>query len=127
LTVIVQAGAAWTDSSNGYSVIAELNAYIVEDGQMSTETFEKQPADIEDVDVSFVDWLARRGDSIASAGDVAVTADTGIHHTIPPVERHREGMARRWHGCRALQGHDHGDYSGGRVKQVEHYMRVKEH
>jgi hypothetical protein len=115
----------WTDSPEGYTVPAELMGYSVEEGPMSIETFEKQPVDVEDIDVSYTDWLARRGDSIAS---VDVTADPGI--TLPPHQI-SDGVVKVWHAG----GTDEERYKvtitvttvGGRVKQTEHYMKVKDY
>lgn len=43
---------------------------------MALQTFEKQPAEVKDIDFSFVDWLAARDGVSATTADTA--AETGL-------------------------------------------------
>lgn len=88
------------------------------------ETFQKQPADVQDYDIDFTEWLAGFGDIGLS---LVVQADTGI--TVVSQE-FANGVAKVW-----LSGGTTGmtykitarvTTTGGRVKEVEIRIRVKE-
>jgi hypothetical protein len=88
------------------------------------ETFQKQPADVQDYDIDFTEWLAGFSDIGLS---LAVQADTGI--TVVSSE-FANGVAKVW-----LSGGTTGmtykitarmTTTGGRVKEVEIRIRVKE-
>jgi hypothetical protein len=94
---------------------------------MALEKFEKQPADVQDYDISYVDWLADLSDTASS---VLVTTDTGI--TQPTAATVALGIVKIW-----LSGGTSGvtykvtctlttASSPARVKQVEILVKVKE-
>lgn len=86
--------------------------------------FTKQPADVQDYDISFVEWLAGFSDTGAT---VAVTAETGITLLSSTLVA---GIVKVW----LSGGTDLISYkitvtlttTGGRVKQVEIVIKVKE-
>lgn len=89
--------------------------------------FEKQPADVQDYDISFVDWLAGLTDTAVS---VVVTTETGITQT--QAASISAGIVKVW-----LSGGTDGTtykvtatlttaHTPARVKQVEISLRVKE-
>lgn len=88
------------------------------------ETWEKQPADEEDFDVSYVAWLAARNDTAES---VAVTVPDGITLVASTIVA---GVVKVW----LSGGTDKTTYritvtltsTGGRVKQAEFDVKVKE-
>ena len=94
---------------------------------MSLATFTKQPADIQDYDINFNDWLTGMGDTGAS---VAVTCDAGI--TQPYAATLTGGYVKVW----ASGGTSGTAYkytvtlttanSPPRVVQVEITVKVKE-
>lgn len=92
---------------------------------MALKTFPKQPAERQDYDISFVDWLNSLTDTIAT---VTVVADTGI--TLETNFSHSAGIVKCW----LLGGADGTIYTvtatvtttGGRVKQAEIRIKVKE-
>lgn len=84
----------------------------------------KQPADVEDYDVSYVDYLEARGDT----GDIhTVVAEPGITVVLSTLVA---GVVKVW----LSGGTDKEDYkitvtletTGGRTKQVEFVVRVRE-
>jgi hypothetical protein len=87
-------------------------------------TFEKQPVEVQDYDISFVSWLASLSDTIISA---SATVDTGI--TLISCS-HTAGVVKVW----LSGGSDGTTYTavvlvttaGGRVKQVEIQIKVKD-
>lgn len=91
---------------------------------MALEKFDKQPNDIQDYDISYVDWLNKLGDTGASH---TVTADPGItvnSHTL------NSGIVKVW-----LSGGTNGvNYkitaklttTLGRTKEAEIIIKVKE-
>ena len=86
--------------------------------------FTKQPADVLDYDFDYSDWLDDRVDTIATQ---TVTADTGI--TVGTVSN-ASGVVKAW----ISGGTDGQTYkvtctmtsAGGRIKQAEISIRVKE-
>ncbi|CDS48906.1 Phage protein [Polaromonas sp. CG9_12] len=89
--------------------------------------FEKQPADEQDYDISFVDWLAALSDTAPGPNSVLATADPGI--TLSDVSL-RDGVVKVW----LSGGSDGTTYKvtvtlttvNGRIKQVEIKVKVKE-
>lgn len=89
------------------------------------DKYTKQPADVQDYDITCVDWLTRLGDTAAS---VVATADVGI--TQPFVASVSAGIVKVW----AAGGTDGQNYkytitlttTGGRIKQFEIVIKVKE-
>jgi len=87
--------------------------------------FIKQPADVQDYDITFVAWLAALADTALS---VSVPAVAGITQNQPAVLS--DGVVKVW----ASGGTDGTDYkytatlvtSAGRTKQVEIMIRVRE-
>ena len=88
------------------------------------ETFQKQPADVQDYDIDFTKWLAGFSDTGMS---LVVQVDTGITLTS---QEFANGVAKVW-----LSGGSSGtSYKvtarlstvGGRVKEVEIRIKVKE-
>jgi len=86
--------------------------------------FEKQPADIQDYDISFTDWLAGYADTGASQ---VTTVETGITLAASMLSG---GVVKVW-----LSGGLNGtsykvtttlSTTGGRVKQAEIVIKVKE-
>ena len=90
-------------------------------------TFLKQPADEQDYDVSFVDWLAALTDTAPGPLGLSVTCDTGI--ALGDTEL-LNGVAKVW----LSGGLDGVTYKvtltlhtfNGRTKQVEIKIKVKE-
>lgn len=89
------------------------------------EKFTKQPADVQDIDINFVDWLAALNDTPLS---VSVPAVTGI--TQPIAAAITAGIVKVW-----VSGGTTGQSykmtinlttAGGRTKQVEILIKVKE-
>lgn len=89
--------------------------------------FEKQPADTQDYDISFVDWLAGLNDTASS---VIVTTDTGITQSSPATVN--GGVVKVW-----LSGGTSGTSykvtatlttanTPPRVKQAEIIVKVRE-
>lgn len=88
------------------------------------KSFDKQPGEVQDYDISFADWLAALSDTAAS---FAVTAETGI--TLGDTSL-TSGVVKAW-----LSGGVHGTRykitasvttAGGRTKEDEIMIRVKE-
>ena len=90
-------------------------------------TFLKQPADEQDYDVSFVDWLAALSDSAPGPLGLSVTCEAGI--ALGDTEL-LNGVAKVW----LSGGLDGATYKvsvtlqtlNGRTKQVEIKVKVKE-
>ena len=91
---------------------------------MSLDKYTKQPADTEDFDISFVDYLIARDDTGSS---LTVTVDDGITLVSSNLVA---GVAKVW-----LSGGTTGTTykitatlttTGGRIKQHEILVRVKE-
>lgn len=86
--------------------------------------FEKQPADVQDYDISFVEWLAGFSDTGLS---IVVSAEAGITVAASALA---SGVAKVW----LSGGVDGSSYkvtvtlttNGGRVKQAEIVVKVKE-
>lgn len=91
------------------------------------EKYTKQPADVQDYDISYVDWLAALG---ATGASVVVTADAGV--TQPTPATLSAGVVKVW----IAGGTDGGSYkvtctltttgAQPRVKQAEIVIKVKE-
>lgn len=89
------------------------------------KTFPKQPADVQDYDITCVAWLAALNDTALS---VTATAPAGI--TQPIAATIANGIVKVW----AAGGADKVDYKytitlvtvGGRTKQFEITIKVKE-
>lgn len=88
------------------------------------ERFDKQPAEVQDYDIDFNEYLAALNDTGASH---AVTVDTGITKVSDALAA---GVVKVW-----LSGGNHGtNYkvtatlttTGGRVKEHEILIRVRE-
>ncbi len=90
--------------------------------------FEKQPADVQDFDIDFTEWLAAMSDTAPGPDGVAVEADTGI--TILSTIL-KDGVVKVW----TSGGTDGTTYKitatvsteGNRVKQAEIKIKVKEY
>ena len=90
--------------------------------------FEKQPADVQDFDIDFTEWLAGMGDTAPGPTGCGVEADAGI--TIVAFVLH-EGVVKIY----TSGGTDGTTYkitatvttTGGRVKQAEIKVKVKEY
>jgi hypothetical protein len=91
-------------------------------------TFTKQPADKQDYDISFADWLAALGDTGLSHTSSITGNDSAA--TLSPASSLTAGVVKVW----VSGGTDAVDYkvsvnlttSAGRVKQVEIKIKVKE-
>lgn len=91
---------------------------------MILATFTKQPADVQDYDIDFTDYLAGLSDAGASAD---VSSDPGI-----TIDSHvlSSGVVKVW-----VSGGTAGTYkitaalttTGGRVKEAEIKIKVKEY
>lgn len=90
-------------------------------------TWQKQPSDTQDYDVSFVRWLARLKDTPAAVTPVVVIAEPGITLVSFALV---DGVVKVW-----LSGGLDGETykitvrmttTGGRVKEVEFQIEVKE-
>jgi hypothetical protein len=91
------------------------------------EKFTKQPADIQDYDIDFGDWLAEFDDSDTLASFTA-TAETGI--TLDPTATRSANVVKVW-VTGGTTGTTYkvtvtGTTTLGRVKQVEISIKVKE-
>jgi alkylation response protein AidB-like acyl-CoA dehydrogenase len=90
--------------------------------------FEKQPADEQDFDIDYGEWLAGMGDTAPGPGGVTVYADTGITVLAYVLT---DGVVKVW----TSGGTDGTTYKitatvttqGGRVKQAEIKVKVKEY
>lgn len=90
--------------------------------------FEKQPADIQDFDIDFTDWLTGMFDTASGPDGIAVVADSGI--TILAFVL-ADGVVKIW----TSGGTDGVTYkitatvttAGNRVKQAEIKIKVKEY
>ena len=90
------------------------------------ETYEKQPDEVQDYDIGVLDWLTANADSLAS---FVVTTDVGI--TQPTIASYGSDAIKIW----VAGGVDGETYKvtctistvGGRVKQVELKIKVKEY
>jgi len=88
--------------------------------------FTKQPDEVQDYDISFVDWLAGFSDTDTGQSVIA-TADPGI---VIEAAVLLAGVAKVW----LSGGTDKGNYKitvtlttlGGRVKQIEFVIKVRE-
>jgi hypothetical protein len=89
--------------------------------------FEKQPADVQDFDIDFTEWLAGMSDTAPGPTGVVVVATTGITITATSL---LNGVVKVW----MSGGADGVTYKvtvtvttvGGRVKQAEFNVKVKE-
>jgi hypothetical protein len=90
--------------------------------------FEKQPADVQDFDINFSEWLAALADTAPGPLGLAVVSDVGI--TIL-VTRLLDGIVKVW-----TSGGTNGTTykitatvitEGGRTKQAEIKVKVKEY
>jgi hypothetical protein len=90
--------------------------------------FEKQPTDVQDFDIDFSEWLADMGDTAPGPVGVTVVGDTGITILATIL---RDGVVKVW----TSGGADGTTYKisatvttdGGRVKQAEIKVKVKEY
>jgi len=91
------------------------------------DKFTKQPADIDTVDVSFVDYLAERGDTGAS---VAVAVSGPDEALTNPANSLLDGVAKVW-----LSGGTNGSTykvtvslttAAGRLKEHDFNVKIKE-
>ena len=94
---------------------------------MALDKFTKQPGDRQDYDISFVDWLAGLGDTAPGPTGLDVSVDAGITMINSFLA---DGVAKVW-----LQGGLNGasykvtvtlTTAGGRIKEAEIIVRVKE-
>lgn len=91
------------------------------------EKFQKQPADIQDYDIDFGDWLAEFDDDDTLASFTA-TAETGV--TLDPAASRSGDVVKVW-VTGGTTGTNYkvtvtGTTTLGRVKQVEITVKVKE-
>jgi len=90
--------------------------------------FEKQPADVQDFDIDFTEWLTGMADTAPGPTGAVVVADSGL--TIQLVLL-KDGVVKVW----TAGGTDGTTYKitatltteGGRTKQAEIKVRVKEY
>ena len=90
--------------------------------------FEKQPADVQDFDIDFSEWLAARGDTAAGPGGLVVTAESGLTVLASTLSA---GVAKIW-----TSGGTNGvtyklsarvTTAGNRVKSAEIKIKVKDY
>jgi hypothetical protein len=90
--------------------------------------FEKQPADTQDFDIDYTDWLAGLGDTASGPTGAAITVDTGITMQASSLIN---GVVKVW-----LTGGTSGTTykitctlttAGGRIKQAEIQVKVKDY
>jgi hypothetical protein len=90
--------------------------------------FEKQPADVQDFDIDFTEWLAAMSDTAPGPGGAIVEADAGITILSSVLT---DGVVKVW----TSGGTDGTTYKitatvsteGNRVKQAEIKIKVKEY
>ena len=90
--------------------------------------FQKQPADVQDFDIDFSEWLAAMDDSAPGPDGLAVVAEPGITVLAWTL---RDGVVKVW----TAGGTDGRTYKitatvttqGNRVKQAEIKIKVKEY
>ena len=88
----------------------------------------KQPAERQDYDVDFTDWLADNGsDTLSTGTPPVVTAETGITLAATGVSG---GIVKVWLSG-GTAGHAYkitvtGTTVGGRIRQVEFVVQVQE-
>ena len=90
--------------------------------------FEKQPADVQDFDIDFTDWLTGMLDTAPGPGGLVVVADEGITIITTVLSN---GVVKIW----TSGGTDGATYkvtatlttAGGRTKQAEIKVKVKEY
>ena len=90
--------------------------------------FEKQPADVQDFDIDFSDWLTGMLDAAPGPTGVSVEADAGITVIVFVLNA---GVVKVW----TSGGVDGATYKitatvtteGGRTKQAEIKVKVKEY
>lgn len=90
--------------------------------------FEKQPADVQDFDIDFNEWLTGMGDTAPGPSGATVVADAGL--TIASFSL-TDGVVKVW----TSGGADSVTYKitatlvtvGGRTKQAEIRIKVKEY
>ena len=90
--------------------------------------FEKQPADVQDFDIDFTEWLAAMSDTAPGPGGAIVEADAGITILSSVLT---DGVVKVW----TSGGIDGTTYKitatvstvGHRVKQAEIKIKVKEY
>ena len=90
--------------------------------------FQKQPADVQDFDIDFSEWLAAMDDSAPGPDGLAVVAESGITVLAWTL---RDGVVKVW----TAGGTDGTTYKitatvttqGSRVKQAEIKIKVKEY
>ena len=90
--------------------------------------FEKQPADVQDFDIDFSEWLAGMSDTAPGPGGAIVEADAGITILSSVLT---DGVVKVW----TSGGTDGTTYKitatvtteGNRVKQAEIKIKVKEY
>ncbi len=90
--------------------------------------FEKQPADVQDFDIDFTEWLTGMSDTAAGPSGLTVVADTGLTLLAFTLSN---GVVKVW----TSGGTDGTTYkitatittAGARVKQAEIKIKVKEY
>lgn len=90
--------------------------------------FEKQPADVQDFDIDFTEWLTGMSDTAPGPSGATVVADPGLMIQLVML---KDGVVKAW----TAGGTDGVTYkvtatlttSGGRVKQAEIRIKVKEY
>lgn len=90
--------------------------------------FEKQPADVQDFDIDFSEWLAGMSDTAPGPNDFTVNAEPGLTVVASALNN---GVVKVW----TADGLDGKSYkitatittTGGRVKQAEIKVKVKEY
>jgi hypothetical protein len=90
--------------------------------------FEKQPADVQDFDIDFTEWLTGMSDTAPGPTGVTVVAEDGLTVDLATLD---DGVVKVW----TSGGTDGTTYKitatvvtdGGRTKQAEIRVKVKEY
>ena len=90
--------------------------------------FEKQPADVQDFDIDYTEWLTGMGDTAPGPSGVVVVADAGLTILASILT---DGVVKVW----TSGGTDGVTYkitatittTGGRTKQAEIRVKLKEY
>ena len=90
--------------------------------------FEKQPADVQDFDIDYTEWLAGIGDTAPGPGGFTVTVDAGLTLAASTLVA---GVVKIWTSG-GLTGKTYKitctlTTTGNRVKQAEIKVRVKDY
>jgi hypothetical protein len=94
------------------------------------DKYTKQPADIQDYDLSFVDWLAAQSDTGQSIISTVISGPDSVATITSPAPTLSAGVIKVW----VTAGTDGASYKitatlqtvGGRRKQHEILVKVKE-